>query len=718
MDEASGDSGPQPQTPPKEYSYRKLEHPEDIRLITILPGDYDDDIVIQISHARLPASDEQPTVARMTLEEVTATLPPDWKVDEAWDGRYIFFKIIGSWVHPDESFDHSRYQKPTHLSSKRHRLFKALRTLTRKSKVEPAGQRMTLGEVAATLPLGWAVQEAPDGRYYFYRLVSTTWVHPGDSFDHSRYQKPVRITRPEYEALSYAWGSNELTENLYIWMGAQDETASTLPSSRKDQCKGDIPPCHTYLRITRNLETALRHLRGRTSKRTLWADGICINQNDTDEKNMQVPRMGEVFKMAQTVVVWLGREENNSGLALDTLEHLGKQLVYTHGFVRLRAPEAIEPLWYRPETELPFSREAWMAITYLLRRQWFNRQWIVQEIQLAENAVLYCGQRSMNWTYFRYALQSLEQRKHLPSYVSRHCLAFAIMCRHSSTNLPVSVMLHDLWQPECGDPRDRVYSLLGLFSPRLRDKIRPRYDESHTAVHVYKETFLAHTRYFHRLELFARCLLSKSQIFENGPYWVPDLSSIPEAAGFLNQFAAGFSGCWTKMSSESSDIFTVAGVRCATVNTIGSLLPRRHQENDPLLLAIRELAAKELGANKGHYPTGEPFKEAFAKTLCLNRLQGRFPAFPDYPDLKSWLRHKSTYAFFGNDKTDHIAGEQVGPSSYEDNLMGCLQGLRYVTTEEGYIGFGPPDVDEGEWYLLLFEISSPHFLFCFSQKAC
>ncbi|KAK3956645.1 heterokaryon incompatibility protein-domain-containing protein [Pseudoneurospora amorphoporcata] len=507
---------------------------------------------------------------------------------------------------------------------------------------------MTLEEVAATLPRYWQVEEAWDGR--------TTWVHPADSFHHSRYQKPARITRPEYEALSYTWGSNEFSQKVYIWMDTQDTTASALPLSFAEQFKGGVPPCHTYLRITRNLETALRNLRDRDYKRILWADGICINQSDTDDKNKQVPRMGDIFRRAQRVVSWLSPDEKNSGHALKALEYLGKQVVYTRRYAIFGAPEATEPQWYQRETELPYNGEIWMAIVDLLSRQWFYRQWIVQEVQLAEDAILCCGQSSINWTYFRYALTSLRDRKYIPPSISRGRLVVNGLCEPYHMNSP------------------------------FRGKIRPNYDKSHTAVQVYKETFLAHTYHFQRLELLTRCYLSKWKVVENKPSWVPDLSYLPTTISMPIQFAAGFSRCWTKISSDSSDIFTVAGIQCATVKTIGSPLPAVEREDDALL-AIRELAAKELAANTGQYPETT-----------------------SYPYWKTWLRQESAYAFFDNNGTGHVVGDKGGPSSHEYVLMNLLNKRRYVTTEEGYIGIGPPDVEEGDLVCVILGDNKPVIL--------
>ena len=42
--------------------------------------------------------------------------------------------------------------------------------------------------------------------------------------------------------------------------------------------------------------------------RLLWIDAICINQTDIDERNAQVAIMGDIYKEASRVLVWLENE--------------------------------------------------------------------------------------------------------------------------------------------------------------------------------------------------------------------------------------------------------------------------------------------------------------------------------------------------------------------------------------------------------------------------
>ncbi|OAG05428.1 uncharacterized protein CC84DRAFT_1050147, partial [Paraphaeosphaeria sporulosa] len=84
---------------------------------------------------------------------------------------------------------------------------------------------------------------------------------------------------PSYEALSYRWGSNRQLETVQL-----------------DGHDFDVTP---------NLAAALRKFRKRKN-RLLWIDQLCVNQTDMDERNEQVPVMGQIYSQARKVLVWLG----------------------------------------------------------------------------------------------------------------------------------------------------------------------------------------------------------------------------------------------------------------------------------------------------------------------------------------------------------------------------------------------------------------------------
>jgi hypothetical protein len=73
--------------------------------------------------------------------------------------------------------------------------------------------------------------------------------------------------------------------------------------------------------VTTNLEAALRYI-GAPSELACGADAICINQFDPVERGQQVQLMRDIYSEATRVIVWLGGEQDDSILTLETMERL------------------------------------------------------------------------------------------------------------------------------------------------------------------------------------------------------------------------------------------------------------------------------------------------------------------------------------------------------------------------------------------------------------
>ncbi|KAI4950512.1 hypothetical protein J4E91_004395 [Alternaria rosae] len=93
---------------------------------------------------------------------------------------------------------------------------------------------------------------------------------------------------PQYEALSYTWGSAESPVRLRV-----------------------SPDSDHNIDITKNLAEALPYLRDTAAPRILWIDAIAINQKDLGERGQQVQRMADIFSLAERVIVWLGMDDAN-----------------------------------------------------------------------------------------------------------------------------------------------------------------------------------------------------------------------------------------------------------------------------------------------------------------------------------------------------------------------------------------------------------------------
>lgn len=85
------------------YTYQHLdESKNEIRLVTILPGNYDDPLEITLKHVSLNPLPLQLPPTTLSLSQLEETMPPGWSVHETVEGRMLFEgpDRTTTWVHP------------------------------------------------------------------------------------------------------------------------------------------------------------------------------------------------------------------------------------------------------------------------------------------------------------------------------------------------------------------------------------------------------------------------------------------------------------------------------------------------------------------------------------------------------------------------------------------------------------------------------------------
>ena len=599
-----------------EYKYEKLEHQDDLRLVTVLPGGLQDLIYLEISHVPLPPCPPTPS-RRLALADLKKTLPPHWDVHEARATyRYLF------------------------------------------SHTDPETGAQT-----------------------------SSWTHPIDTTDPHLYldlDEDRQYYEPKYEALSYTWCTPLHPETAYI------ATAGS--------------PSFSTLLVRKSLASALRHLRYPDRPRTMWIDAICINQSDIDERNEQVVRMAEIYRLAQRVVAWLGPDSASGAQAIQTLDFLGNQFITTVDNIVHATPDATERHWDQ-RTELPYDRNTWMRIAKLLDRDYFRRLWIIQEIQLAKNVVLCCGESTVSWDRFCNAVHFLYTNQHVSqSLLPKMRLRTVKRLTQMGTNYPISWHVLNLIDGRrCTDQRDLVYGLLGLLPAPFSSLIKPRYDLP--VAYTYKETMLAFIEHVQRLDLFEACSLARRE--QPGiPSWVPDFSAPPAVGREVGmQLAAGYSRCWAQCTWDEKsqrDVLSVAGVQCAVLTEVKKPVPVSDNLSETLA-DVRSLEPEDLNTAP-LYVTGESFRVAYAKTAAGGHVKERFPTLK-FPELETWAAQDSPNGLFGR-----LGGETALPSSdasggdakipigfAEERALRLFQGRRYFSTDKGYIGLGPAGCEVGEF---------------------
>jgi len=90
--------------------------------------------------------------------------------------------------------------------------------------------------------------------------------------------------------------------------------------------------------ITASLETALRDIRHATLKSQIWADAICINQQDVLERYQQLLTMGRIYSTAANTIIYLGPLTPD---AAKVFQRISEE--YDSGFNEAHIDEA--PIW-------------------------------------------------------------------------------------------------------------------------------------------------------------------------------------------------------------------------------------------------------------------------------------------------------------------------------------------------------------------------------------
>lgn len=136
-----------------------------------------------------------------------------------------------------------------------------------------------------------------------------------------------------------------------------------------------------------------------TGEDWFWIDSICINQNDTSERESQIRLMGQIYRQATQTLVWLGEQTGETDRALDFLAGLAER--------RQKLRQAANKRHRRKPQDLE-DHPGWKYLEQLLQNSWWRRVWTLQEFLIPENLKFYCGPKALPPQMFRQGMDALE----------------------------------------------------------------------------------------------------------------------------------------------------------------------------------------------------------------------------------------------------------------------------------------------------------------------
>ncbi|PMD54007.1 HET-domain-containing protein [Hyaloscypha bicolor E] len=315
----------------------------------------------------------------------------------------------------------------------------------------------------------------------------------------------------KYTALSYVWG---------------DAARSRL-----------IKVNNEAMYITASLDSALRHLRDRHRPRLVWADAICIDQDDPEERNQQVNQMGWVYRQANHTVIYLGEGTPETRLFLETLQSKSP--------VDWKPPHLRRGSIERVRDELGSEVEV-AAREWIVGRPWFKRVWILQELVLSQDPWIQCGTSATGWTCLYSHVFDISLKRLLkPEERIVHSMG-RLHLQHRSLEWDknetaenetpwFAERLYDLLKSRKGfgvtDPRDMLFANLGLvghateYENEFLHLIMVDYQKNEAK--VYSDLARYFLESFDDFRIFALLDPNEKRCESEAPSWAPDWVSGP-----------------------------------------------------------------------------------------------------------------------------------------------------------------------------------------------
>lgn len=364
-------------------------------------------------------------------------------------------------------------------------------------------------------------------------------------------------SEPPYRALSYTWGPPEEK-------GADDnedarETYVLINGESHD--------------VTENLLNAILHFRASSPDDVatpyVWIDALCINQEDLEERRVHVAIMDSIFQNAEEVIVWLGLANPHTAETFRLVEKVAAlDESFYEAFGDGESPDRLTNYGLPGDGD-----ELWRHYMDMYDRRWFHRGWVIQEVVMAQRVIVHWGPHTMPWEtliagcriflperlrkffFSQFRGSDLKHIHNLP--LGRNAWRIGLIQEACLQRNFESLLIVDMCTGEGGfaagehvllhlmrmardfawtDPRDRVYSLLGLvnFTARLHGvrplRLMPDYSKLNTPAATLTDVASAIIERSGSLGIISQVSDVVFRQVEGLPSWVPNFVRSPNLA--------------------------------------------------------------------------------------------------------------------------------------------------------------------------------------------
>jgi hypothetical protein len=510
------------------------------------------------------------------------------------------------------------------------------------------------------------------------------------------------ITDTDFEAVSYVWGTPIKDEPIV--------------------CEDHV------MNITRSLAKVLRRVRLLNKPLKVWADSVCINQKDLEEKGNQVALMGKIYRSANRVLIHIGPDDSGQGPALCSLLNEVDNMIQ-------ETCKGIDMSWNSfpyPDKEDPLLIDPhWDALYTLLKQDWFDRGWVVQEAASAPDAQLLWGQSRLDWgtlmrvyvwlstrasdIYYSKCFGEVPINSHINAYLESHEMFGRAFYSDVSWGSPsILRTLNCAKELDLTDPRDRIYAFMDL--PQKSDQriiLHPNYHQTH--LKTYHQFAIEYVQSTRTTELLDYVSHNEVSILEDVPSWVPrwdiitwslTLTSMPSSV------AASRTGSTIEPLVTNDGIMRVRGVVIDIFNYVSDAF----DWDTVTAKTIFDVWDRVKTAPVGCPYTASDGPECHQLDAFLDSLSaGTYDGEPS-----EWLQAKASFARGTQSKPivdDLTSDDPVGGADDDGNdddsalffnhIRSRIDKRKFVLTERGYMGLAPAVVQEADLCGIIFGCKTP-----------
>ena len=374
------------------------------------------------------------------------------------------------------------------------------------------------------------------------------------------------ISLPVYVALSYMWGPESNASQLFK-VYVQD----------------------TLFPVTDNLMIALIYLSMRCAQHIpLWIDAICINQAEPIERGHQVALMRDIYAKAFHVWAWQ-IPIKDCDLGMDFINEASNHVLGQRSQNNTCWPDLSRP-WLNAKIKDPQMHDTWKSLVTLFQQPYWRRNWIIQELYINKNVTIVCGEKVARLgllfaivaavgelSLLEGASQSSEPVRDFFAqswYVSR----IALLIGDESDTL--SGLINRFTSSEATDPRDKVYSLVGIATRYSADKLPVDYTVQ------WPEVFRRAMKYIIEDDGNLNILSSSASGSSELPSWVANFAEQSRhdvgeghhdaTPGMVTTLTARYEAGGRLQLARFNANLTRLTVRVILVHTLSFILPRCH----------------------------------------------------------------------------------------------------------------------------------------------